>query len=71
MTCLLFSVNLVLSFIEENLGIGLMTDLTLFSEYPNLVKIPLVEEEKTVFYIRYAYPNEGETKHFLAPLLNG
>ena len=47
-------------FIEENLGIGLMTDLTLFPEYPNLVKILLVEEEKTVFYISYAYPNEGE-----------
>lgn len=72
MTCLLFSVNLVLSFIEENLGIGLMTNLTFFPEYPNLVKIPLVEEEKTVFYIRYAYPNEGEPQaHFLAPLLNG
>ena len=48
-----------------------MTDLTLFPEYPNLVKIPLVEEEKTVFYIRYACPNEGEAKRFLAPLLNG
>ncbi len=48
-----------------------MTDLTLFPEYPNLVKIPLVEEEKTVFYISYAYPNEGDPKHFLAPLLNG
>ena len=47
-----------------------MTDLTLFPEYPNLVKIPLVEEEKTVFYISYAYPNEGNSKHFLAPLLN-
>lgn len=58
-------------FIEENLGIGLMTDLTLFPEYPNLVKIPLVEEEKTVFYISYAYPNEGDPKRFLAPLLNG
>ena len=71
MTCLLFSVNLVLSFIEENVGIGLMTDRTLFPEYPNLVNIPLVEEEKTVFYISYAYPNEGEAKRFLAPLLNG
>lgn len=48
-----------------------MTDLTLFPEYPNLVKIPLVEEEKTVFYISDAYPNEGDSKHFLAPLLNG
>ena len=48
-----------------------MTDLTLFPEYPNLVKIPLVEEEKTVFYISYAYPNEGDPKRFLAPLLNG
>ncbi len=48
-----------------------MTDRTLFPEYPNLVNIPLVEEEKTVFYISYAYPNEGEAKRFLAPLLNG
>ena len=47
-----------------------MTDLTLFPEYPNLVKIPLVEEEKTVFYISYAYTNEGDPKRFLAPLLN-
>ena len=70
-TVVLTDSNLVLSFIEENLGIGLMTDLTLFPEYPNLVKIPLVEEEKTVFYISYAYPNEGDPKRFLAPLLNG
>ena len=48
-----------------------MTDLTLFPEYPNGVKIPLVEEEKAVFYISDVYPNEGEAKRFLAPLLNG
>ena len=47
-----------------------MTNLTLFPEYPNLVKIPLVEEEKTVFYISYAYPNEGGPRRFLAPLLS-
>ena len=28
-----------------------MTDLTLFPEYPNLVKIPLVEEEKNSLFI--------------------
>lgn len=59
----------LLSFIEENLGIGLMTDLTLFPEYPNLVKIPLVEEEKTVFYISYAYPNEGEPQALLSSFI--
>ena len=61
--------NLVLSFIEENLGIGLMTDLTLFPEYPNVVKIPLVEEEKTVFYISYAYPNEGVPQALLSSFI--
>ena len=53
-------------FIEENLGIGLMTDLTLFPEYPNVVKIPLVEEEKT---ISYAYPNEGEPQTLLSSFI--
>ena len=56
-------------FIEENLGIGLMTDLTLFPEYPNLVKILLVEEEKTVFYISYAYPNAGEPQARLSSFI--
>ena len=46
-----------------------MTDLTLFPEYPNLVKIPLVEEEKTVFYISYAYPNEGEPQELLSSFI--
>ena len=68
-TVVLTDSNLVLSFIEENLGIGLMTDLTLFPEYPNLVKIPLVEEEKTVFYISYAYPNEGEPQALLSSFI--
>ena len=56
-------------FIEENLGIGLMTDLTLFPEYPHVVKIPLVEEEKTVFYISDAYPNEGELQALLSSFI--
>lgn len=68
-TVVLTDSNLVLSFIEENLGIGLMTDLTLFLEYPNVVKIPLVEEEKTVFYISYAYPNEGEPQALLSSFI--
>ena len=68
-TVVLTDSNLILSFIEENLGIGLMTDLTLFPEYPNLVKIPLVEEEKTVFYISYAYPNEGEPQALLSSFI--
>ena len=46
-----------------------MTDLTLFPKYPNLVKIPLVEEEKTVFYISYAYPNEGERQALLSSFI--
>lgn len=46
-----------------------MTDLTLFPEYPNLVKIPLVEEEKTVFYISYAYPNGGEPQARLSSFI--
>ena len=46
-----------------------MTDLTLFPEYPNLVKIPLVEEEKTVFYISDAYPNEGELQALLSSFI--
>ena len=46
-----------------------MTVLTLFPEYPNLVKIPLVEEEKTVFYISYAYPNEGEPQALLSSFI--
>ncbi|KXT78939.1 LysR substrate-binding domain-containing protein [Streptococcus sp. DD13] len=59
-TVVLLDSNLVQRFIEENLGIGLMTDLTLFPEYPDLIKIPLVEEERMTFYISYAYPNETE-----------
>ena len=43
-----------------------MTDLTLFPEYPNVVKIPLVEEEKT---ISYAYPNEGEPQALLSSFI--
>lgn len=46
-----------------------MTDLTLFPEYPNVVKIPLVEEEKTVFYISYAYPNEGKPQALLSSFI--
>ena len=46
-----------------------MTDLTLFPEYPNLVKIPLVEEEKSVFYISDAYPNEGELQALLSSFI--
>ena len=46
-----------------------MTDLTLFPEYLNLVKIPLVEEEKTVFYISYAYPNEWEPQALLSSFI--
>ncbi len=67
-TVVLTDSNLVLSFIEENLGIGLMIDLTPFPEYPNLVKIPLVEEEKQSS-ISYAYPNEGEPQALLSSFI--
>ena len=70
-TVVLTDSNLVLSFIEENLGIGLMTDLTLFPEYPNLVKIPLVEEEKQSSILVMPIQMKGNPKRFLAPLLNG
>ncbi|MFS9147447.1 hypothetical protein [Streptococcus mitis] len=46
-----------------------MTDLNLFHEYPNLVKIPLVEEEKSVFYISYASTNEGEPHALLSSFI--
>ena len=46
-----------------------MTDLTLFPEYPNLVKIPLVEKEKTVSYISDAHPNEGELQALLSSFI--
>ena len=48
-----------------------MTDLTLFPEYPNLVKIPLVEEEKQSSILVMPIQMKGNPKHVLAPLLNG
>ena len=47
----------------------LRTNLTICPQQPNVVKIPLVEEEKTVFYISYAYPNEGEPQALLSSFI--
>ena len=68
-TVVLTDSNLVLSFIEENLGIGLMTDLTLFPEYPNLVKIPLVEEEKQSSILVMPIQMKGEPQALLSSFI--
>lgn len=39
----------------SNIGITLMTEFPVFQEKEGLVKIPLVPEDKEIFYIQYAY----------------
>jgi len=41
--------------VSSNIGITLMTDFPVFQEMDGLVKIPLVPEDKEIFYIQYAY----------------
>ncbi|WP_461197713.1 LysR family transcriptional regulator [Enterococcus sp. N249-2] len=41
--------------VRSNVGITLMTDFPAFQEMDGLVKIPLVPEDKEIFYIQYAY----------------
>ena len=40
---------------QFNIGITLMTEFPVFQEMEGLVKIPLVPEDKEIFYIQYAY----------------
>lgn len=41
--------------VSSNIGITLMTEFPVFQEKEGLVKIPLVPEDKEIFYIQYAY----------------
>lgn len=41
--------------VSSNIGITLMTEFPVFLEMEGLVKIPLVPEDKEIFYIQYAY----------------
>ena len=41
--------------VSSNIGITLMTEFPVFQEMEGLVKIPLVPEDKEIFYIQYAY----------------
>jgi len=41
--------------VSSNIGITLMTEFPEFQEMEVLVKIPLVPEDKEIFYIQYAY----------------
>ena len=41
--------------VSSNIGITLMTEFPVFQEMEGLVKIPLVAEDKEIFYIQYAY----------------
>lgn len=41
--------------VSSNIGITLMTEFPVFQEMESLVKIPLVPEDKEIFYIQYAY----------------
>ncbi|MBO1097621.1 LysR family transcriptional regulator [Enterococcus casseliflavus] len=41
--------------VSSNIGITLMTEFPVFQEMEGLVKIPLVLEDKEIFYIQYAY----------------
>jgi len=40
--------------VSSNIGITLMTEFPVFQEMEGLVKIPLVPEDKEIFYIQYA-----------------
>ncbi len=53
---LLFSdVQTIGQLVSSNIGITLMTEFPVFQEMEGLVKIPLVPEDKEIFYIQYAY----------------
>lgn len=41
--------------VSSNIGITLLTEFPVFQEMEGLVKIPLVPEDKEIFYIQYAY----------------
>lgn len=41
--------------VSSNIGITLMTEFPVFQEMEGLVKIPLIPEDKEIFYIQYAY----------------
>ncbi|MBE6170143.1 MULTISPECIES: LysR family transcriptional regulator [Enterococcus] len=41
--------------VSSNIGITLMTEFPVFQEMEGLMKIPLVPEDKEIFYIQYAY----------------
>lgn len=41
--------------VSSNIGITLMTEFPVFQEMEGLVKIPLVPEDKEIFYIQYAF----------------
>ena len=41
--------------VQSNIGITLMTDFIPFQGMEGLVKIPLIKEDKEIFYVQYAY----------------
>lgn len=55
--------------VSSNIGITLMTEFPVFQEMEGLVKIPLVAEDKEIFYIQYAYLKSAMLNHEVQKLI--
>ncbi|RHK02037.1 LysR family transcriptional regulator [Enterococcus casseliflavus] len=55
--------------VSSNIGITLMTEFPVFQEMEGLVKIPLVPEDKEIFYIQYAYLKSAMLNHEVQKLI--
>ena len=59
--------------VKSDVGITLMTDFLPFSDMESIVKIPLIPEDKQIFYVQYAYLKNtiiGENLQALMALLD-
>ena len=68
-TVVLTDSNLVLSFIEENLGIGLMTDLTLFQNIQILSKFRWLKRKKQSSILVMPIQMKGEPQALLSSFI--
>ncbi|MBS7577959.1 MULTISPECIES: LysR family transcriptional regulator [unclassified Enterococcus] len=56
--------------VKSNIGITLMTDFPYFQDIEGLIKIPLVPQDKEIFYIQYAFLKQAVLSDDLSKLIN-
>ena len=56
--------------VSHNLGISLLTDMSIDNSDTSLVKIPFVKKDKLNFYINYAYPKINQLRPSVLQLMH-